>query len=29
MGVEVSLDDRLGLSLKAERLADPLAPYDW
>jgi UDP-N-acetylglucosamine 1-carboxyvinyltransferase len=28
MGVEVSLDDRLGLSLKAERLTDPLAPYD-
>ena len=28
MGVEVSLDDRLGLSLKAERLSDPLAPYD-
>jgi UDP-N-acetylglucosamine 1-carboxyvinyltransferase len=28
MGVEVSLDDRLGLSLKAERLSDPLAPYE-
>src|ERR1700704_506325 len=28
MGVEVSLDDRLGLSLKAERLSDPTAPYD-
>src|ERR1700716_729915 len=28
MGVEGSLDDRLGLSLKAERLSDPLAPYD-
>jgi UDP-N-acetylglucosamine 1-carboxyvinyltransferase len=28
MGVEVSLDDRLGLSLKAERLSDPVAPYD-
>src|SRR2546427_356710 len=28
MGVEVSLDDRLGLSLRAERLSDPLAPYD-
>jgi UDP-N-acetylglucosamine 1-carboxyvinyltransferase len=28
MGVEVSLDDRLGLSLRAERLTDPLAPYD-
>jgi len=28
MGVEVSLDDRLGLSLKAERLTDPVAPYD-
>jgi UDP-N-acetylglucosamine 1-carboxyvinyltransferase len=28
MGVEVSLDDRLGLSLSAERLSDPLAPYD-
>ncbi len=28
VGVEVSLDDRLGLSLRAERLSDPLAPYD-
>jgi UDP-N-acetylglucosamine 1-carboxyvinyltransferase len=28
MGVEVSLDDRLGLSLRAQRLSDPLAPYD-
>ena len=28
LGVEVSLDDRLGLSLRAERLAEPLAPYD-
>src|SRR5258707_3377395 len=28
MGVEASLDDRLGLSLKAERLSDPFAPYD-
>src|SRR6266550_6832317 len=28
MGVGVSLDDRLGLSLRAERLSDPLAPYD-
>src|SRR5258705_6690696 len=28
MGVEVSLDDRLGLSLKAERLSDPFATYD-
>jgi len=28
IGVEVSLDDRLGLSLKAERLSDPVAPYD-
>ncbi len=28
MGVEVSLDDRLGLTLKAERLSEPLAPYD-
>jgi len=26
--VEVSLDDRLGLSLKAERLLDPVAPYE-
>src|SRR5438445_7463506 len=28
LGVEVSLDDRLGLSLQAERLSEPLAPYD-
>jgi UDP-N-acetylglucosamine 1-carboxyvinyltransferase len=28
MGVEVSLDDRLGLSLRAARLANPVAPYD-
>jgi UDP-N-acetylglucosamine 1-carboxyvinyltransferase len=28
MGVEVSLDDRLGLTLRAERLCDPTAPYD-
>src|SRR5438876_6248795 len=28
MGVEVSLDDRLGLSLRAEHLSEPLAPYD-
>jgi UDP-N-acetylglucosamine 1-carboxyvinyltransferase len=28
MGVEVSLDDRLGLTLNAERLSEPLAPYD-
>jgi UDP-N-acetylglucosamine 1-carboxyvinyltransferase len=28
MGVEVCLDDRLGLSLSAARLSDPLAPYD-
>jgi UDP-N-acetylglucosamine 1-carboxyvinyltransferase len=28
MGVEVSLDDRLGLSLGAARISDPLAPYD-
>jgi UDP-N-acetylglucosamine 1-carboxyvinyltransferase len=28
LGVEVSLDDRLGLSLRAERLPEPLAPYD-
>src|SRR2546425_12151457 len=28
LGVEVSLDDRLGLSLRAERLAEPLAPHD-
>ena len=28
LGAEVSLDDRLGLSLRAERLTEPLAPYD-
>ena len=28
MGVEVSLDDKLGLSLRAARLANPVAPYD-
>jgi len=28
MGVEASLDDRLGLSLRAARLSDPTAPYD-
>ncbi len=28
LGVEASLDDRLGLSLRAERLSEPLAPYD-
>src|SRR5260370_4975727 len=28
LGVEVSLDDRLGLLLRAERRPDPLAPYD-
>jgi UDP-N-acetylglucosamine 1-carboxyvinyltransferase len=28
MGVEVSLDDRLGLALRAEHLSNPLAPYD-
>jgi len=28
MGVEVSLDDRLGLTLRAERPSEPLAPYD-
>ena len=28
LGVEVSLDDRMGLSLRAERLTEPLAPYD-
>jgi len=28
MGVEVSLDDRLGLSLRAARLSEPVAPYD-
>jgi UDP-N-acetylglucosamine 1-carboxyvinyltransferase len=28
LGVDVSLDDRLGLLLRAERLPEPLAPYD-
>jgi len=28
VGVEVSLDDKLGLSLRAARLSDPVAPYD-
>src|SRR3989441_6852529 len=28
LGVEVSLDDRLGLLLRAERLAEALRPYD-
>jgi UDP-N-acetylglucosamine 1-carboxyvinyltransferase len=28
MGVEVSLDDKLGLSLRAARLSAPTAPYD-
>ncbi|MGC2518769.1 MAG: UDP-N-acetylglucosamine 1-carboxyvinyltransferase [Burkholderiales bacterium] len=28
MGVEVSLDDRLGVTLRAESLSNPLAPYD-
>jgi len=28
MGVDVSLDDKLGLSLRAARLSDPVAPYD-
>jgi UDP-N-acetylglucosamine 1-carboxyvinyltransferase len=28
LGVEVSLDDRLGLLLRAERRPEPLAPYD-
>jgi UDP-N-acetylglucosamine 1-carboxyvinyltransferase len=28
MGVEVTLDDKLGLSLRAARLSDPVAPYD-
>jgi UDP-N-acetylglucosamine 1-carboxyvinyltransferase len=28
MGVEVSLDDKLGLSLRARELSDPTAPYD-
>ena len=28
MGVQVSLDDRLGVELRAERVTEPLAPYD-
>ena len=28
MGVEASLDDKLGLSLRAERLSNPVASYD-
>ena len=28
MGVEVSLDDKLGLSLRAARVSEPTAPYD-
>jgi UDP-N-acetylglucosamine 1-carboxyvinyltransferase len=28
MGVKVSRDDRLGVTLRAERLAEPLAPYE-
>jgi UDP-N-acetylglucosamine 1-carboxyvinyltransferase len=28
MGVEVSLDDKLGLSLRAARISSPTAPYD-
>jgi UDP-N-acetylglucosamine 1-carboxyvinyltransferase len=28
MGMEASLDDKLGLSLRAARLSDPVAPYD-
>jgi len=28
MGVEVSLDDKLGLSLRAAHLSEPTAPYD-
>jgi len=28
MGVQVSLDDRLGVTLRAESLSDPFAPYD-
>ncbi|HVP71603.1 MAG TPA: UDP-N-acetylglucosamine 1-carboxyvinyltransferase, partial [Gemmatimonadaceae bacterium] len=28
MGVEVSLDDKLGLSLRAARISNPAAPYD-
>ena len=28
MGLQVSLDDRLGVELRAERVTEPLAPYD-
>jgi len=28
MGVQASLDDRLGIELRAERVTEPLAPYD-
>lgn len=28
MGVQVSLDDRLGVELRAERVSEPFAPYD-
>src|SRR5215467_16257189 len=28
MGVEASLDDKLGLSLRAARISNPTAPYD-
>ena len=28
MGVQVSLDERLGVELRAERVTEPLAPYD-
>jgi UDP-N-acetylglucosamine 1-carboxyvinyltransferase len=28
LGVQVSLDDRLGVELRAERIAEPLAPYE-
>jgi UDP-N-acetylglucosamine 1-carboxyvinyltransferase len=28
MGVQVALDDRLGVELRAERVTEPLAPYD-
>jgi UDP-N-acetylglucosamine 1-carboxyvinyltransferase len=28
MGVQASLDDRLGVELRAERVTEPLAPYD-
>jgi UDP-N-acetylglucosamine 1-carboxyvinyltransferase len=28
LGAEVSLDDRLGVTLRAERLSEPLAPYE-